>query len=203
AIDAMRSAAAAHQHFGMDELGRPVLVETRGNPDTHLVLRGGNQGPNFDAASVAAARSALDQAGVDAAIMVDCSHANRGKDPQRQPAGRDEVDPRSPGRGGTPAGGDARERPVRWQAAVVRRVAVWGFHYRWLPGLGRDRAAVAGGSAAVAGLSWGAVLRLESFAPGAALLQNRAMEHIHCASALAGKKYQPPRQSLPAGRLPQ
>lgn len=91
AIDAMRSAAAAHQHFGLDELGRPALVETRGNPDTHLVLRGGNQGPNFDAASVAAARSALDQAGVDAAIMVDCSHANSGKDPLRQPAVLHEV----------------------------------------------------------------------------------------------------------------
>src|SRR5690606_23841904 len=100
-------------------------------------------------------------------------------------------------------GGNARESPVRWQSAVVRRVAVWGFHYRWLPGLGRDRAAVAGGSAAVAGLSWGAVPRLEPFAPGAALLQTRAMEHIPCASALAGKKYQPPGQSLPAGRLPQ
>ena len=55
------------------------------------MLRGGNQGPNFDAASVAAARSALDQAGVDAAIMVDCSHANSGKDPLRQPAVLHEV----------------------------------------------------------------------------------------------------------------
>ena len=85
AIDAMRSAAHPHQHFGLDELGRPALVETLGNPDTHLVLRGGNQGPNFDAASVAAAQAALDKAGVEAAIMVDCSHANSGKDPLRQP----------------------------------------------------------------------------------------------------------------------
>ena len=85
AIDAMRSAAHPHEHFGLDELGRPALVETLGNPDTHLVLRGGNQGPNFDAASVAAAQAALDKAGVEAAIMVDCSHANSGKDPMRQP----------------------------------------------------------------------------------------------------------------------
>lgn len=85
AIDAMRSAAAAHQHFGLDELGRPALVETLGNPDTHLVLRGGNQGPNFDAISVAGAQAELNRAGVEAAIMVDCSHANSGKDPMRQP----------------------------------------------------------------------------------------------------------------------
>ncbi|SDS88126.1 3-deoxy-D-arabinoheptulosonate-7-phosphate synthase [Halopseudomonas litoralis] len=86
AIDAMRSAAHPHQHFGMDDLGRPALVETAGNPDTHLVLRGGNQGPNFDAASVAAAKVALSKAGIQPSIMVDCSHANSGKDPLRQPA---------------------------------------------------------------------------------------------------------------------
>ncbi|GGJ08266.1 3-deoxy-7-phosphoheptulonate synthase [Halopseudomonas pertucinogena] len=85
AIDAMRSAAHPHQHFGLDELGRPALVETLGNPDTHLVLRGGNQGPNFDAISVAGAQAELNRAGVEAAIMVDCSHANSGKDPMRQP----------------------------------------------------------------------------------------------------------------------
>lgn len=85
AIDAMRSAAHAHQHFGLDELGRPALVATNGNPDTHLVLRGGNQGPNYDAASVAAARQALDKAGVGAGIMIDCSHANSGRDPLHQP----------------------------------------------------------------------------------------------------------------------
>ncbi|MFA5677184.1 MAG: 3-deoxy-7-phosphoheptulonate synthase [Pseudomonas sp.] len=86
AIDAMRSAAHPHEHFGMDDLGRPALVETAGNPDTHLVLRGGNQGPNFDALSVAAARNALVKAGIQPSIMIDCSHANSGKDPLRQPA---------------------------------------------------------------------------------------------------------------------
>lgn len=86
AIDAMRSAAYPHQHFGMDDLGRPALVETTGNPDTHLVLRGGNQGPNFDAASIAAAKAALGKAAIQSGIMVDCSHANSGKDPLRQPA---------------------------------------------------------------------------------------------------------------------
>ena len=91
AIDAMRSAAHGHQHFGIDELGRPSLVQTLGNPDTHLVLRGGNQGPNHDAASVAMARTALAKAGLEPSIMVDCSHANSGKNPLRQPAVLEDV----------------------------------------------------------------------------------------------------------------
>lgn len=86
ATDAMRSAAHAHQHFGIDDLGRPALVQTAGNADTHLVLRGGHQGPNHDAASVAAARAGLERLGIAPRIMVDCSHANSGKDPLRQPA---------------------------------------------------------------------------------------------------------------------
>ncbi|HIZ50992.1 MAG TPA: 3-deoxy-7-phosphoheptulonate synthase [Candidatus Pseudomonas excrementavium] len=91
AIDAMRSAAHGHQHFGIDELGRPSLVQTLGNADTHLVLRGGNQGPNHDAASVAMARTALANAGLEPSIMVDCSHANSGKNPLRQPAVLEDV----------------------------------------------------------------------------------------------------------------
>ena len=86
ACDAMRSAAHAHRHFGVDGLGRPALVQAAGNPDTHLVLRGGHGGPNFDAASVAVARAGLAKQGIAARVMVDCSHANSGKDPLRQPA---------------------------------------------------------------------------------------------------------------------
>ncbi|MFV3093018.1 3-deoxy-7-phosphoheptulonate synthase, partial [Pseudomonas sp. GW6] len=62
-----------------------------GNPDTHLVLRGGHGAPNHDAASVAAAREALQRQGIAPRIMVDCSHANSGKDPLRQPAVLDSV----------------------------------------------------------------------------------------------------------------
>lgn len=98
ACDAMRSAAHPHQHFGVDGLGRPALIETNGNPDTHLVLRGGHGGPNFDAASVAVARASLEKQGIAARIMVDCSHANSGKDPLRQPAVlRDVLDQRLAG----------------------------------------------------------------------------------------------------------
>ena len=85
ACDAMRSAAHAHQHFGVDGHGRPALVHTHGNPDTHLVLRGGHGAPNYDAASIATARAELERQGITPRIMVDCSHANSGKDPLRQP----------------------------------------------------------------------------------------------------------------------
>lgn len=86
ACDAMRSAAHPHQHFGIDELGHPALLETSGNPDTHLVLRGGHGSPNYDAKSILAARMTMKQQGIAPRIMVDCSHANSGKDPLRQPA---------------------------------------------------------------------------------------------------------------------
>ena len=85
ALDAMRSAAHAHQHFGLDQQGRAALVETQGNPDTHLVLRGGHAGPNYDADSIAQACAAMRKVGLEASLMVDCSHANSGKDPQVQP----------------------------------------------------------------------------------------------------------------------
>ncbi|WP_313327850.1 3-deoxy-7-phosphoheptulonate synthase [Stutzerimonas balearica] len=86
ACDAMRSAAHPHRHFGIDALGHPALLETHGNPDTHLVLRGGHRAPNHDAASVTQARAALAKQGIAARLVVDCSHANSGKDPLRQPA---------------------------------------------------------------------------------------------------------------------
>jgi 3-deoxy-7-phosphoheptulonate synthase len=86
ATDAMRSAAHAHRHFGIDRHGHPAIIETQGNPDTHVVLRGGHRGPNFDSQSVASVRASLEKVGVAPRIMVDCSHANSGKDPLRQPA---------------------------------------------------------------------------------------------------------------------
>ncbi|MHC8305725.1 3-deoxy-7-phosphoheptulonate synthase [Pseudomonas sp. PB3P13] len=86
ASDAMRSAAHPHRHFGVDSQGHPAIVHTPGNPDTHLVLRGGHRGPNYDSASVAQVKSDLSQLNIAPRIMVDCSHANSGKDPLRQPA---------------------------------------------------------------------------------------------------------------------
>tara|TARA_A100001391_G_scaffold145209_3_gene102811 strand:+ start:670 stop:1728 length:1059 start_codon:yes stop_codon:yes gene_type:complete len=91
ARDAMGAAAHPHAHLGIDDHGHPALIQTAGNPDTHLVLRGGRRGPNYDAASVAAARDALESAGLRPRLVVDCSHANSGKDPARQPAVLDEL----------------------------------------------------------------------------------------------------------------
>ena len=85
ACDAMRSAAHSHRHFGVDAEGHPAIIQTPGNPDTHLVLRGGHSGPNFDRNSVAKARAGLERNAIPARLMVDCSHANSGKDPLRQP----------------------------------------------------------------------------------------------------------------------
>ncbi|GHB20275.1 3-deoxy-7-phosphoheptulonate synthase [Salinicola rhizosphaerae] len=84
AIAAMQSAAHSHRHFGTSLDGAPAMIETAGNPHTHLVLRGGQQGPNHDRDSVVASRLAMAQAGLDASIMVDCSHANSRKDHRRQ-----------------------------------------------------------------------------------------------------------------------
>jgi 3-deoxy-7-phosphoheptulonate synthase len=85
ATDAMRSAAHAHRHFGIDRHGHPAIIETQGNPDTHTVLRGGHRGTNYDSQSIASVRTSLEKVGIPTRIMVDCSHANSGKDPLRQP----------------------------------------------------------------------------------------------------------------------
>ncbi|MBI4422251.1 MAG: 3-deoxy-7-phosphoheptulonate synthase [Elusimicrobia bacterium] len=85
AIDAMRSALAPHHFLGIDPRGRISVFRTRGNPHSHVVLRGG-RAPNYDAASVARCRRALEAAGLPPRIMIDCSHGNSGKDHRRQPA---------------------------------------------------------------------------------------------------------------------
>lgn len=84
ALDAMHSAAHPHQHFAVGSDGQPMMVETQGNPHTHVVLRGGHGEPNYDVAAVAAARRALREAGLSPRLMVDCSHANARKDHRRQ-----------------------------------------------------------------------------------------------------------------------
>lgn len=84
AVDGVKAAAAQHVFFGLDTFGRGAVVETAGNPDCHVILRGGSGGPNHDAESVAAAVSAVAAAGLPARVMIDCSHANSGKDHLRQ-----------------------------------------------------------------------------------------------------------------------
>lgn len=84
AIDAMQAAAHAHQRFAIDGEGRPVMQETAGNPHTHLVLRGGHGEPNYQAHHVRSSINALQKAGQNPRLMVDCSHANARKDHRRQ-----------------------------------------------------------------------------------------------------------------------
>jgi 3-deoxy-7-phosphoheptulonate synthase len=86
AIDAVRSAAHPHQFLSVTKQGVAAIVVTRGNPDCHVILRGGTNGPNCSVDRVSAAAHALERAGLSARLMVDCSHANSGKDHRRQPA---------------------------------------------------------------------------------------------------------------------
>ncbi len=84
ATNAMKSAAHPHHLMGISDQGAPAMITTRGNPDTHLVLRGGRGITNYDADSVAAAVDTLAQAKLSTAIMVDCSHDNAQKQAERQ-----------------------------------------------------------------------------------------------------------------------
>ena len=85
AIDALRASRYPHQFLSVTKQGLAAIVETRGNEHTHLILRGGAGKPNYDAASVASASAALRAAGLHTGLMVDCSHANSGKDHAMQP----------------------------------------------------------------------------------------------------------------------
>lgn len=85
AIDAMNAAAYPHQFMSVTEQGLAAIVVTRGNRDTHVILRGGHAGPNFDAASVAATLDALRTHGMPPRVMIDTSHGNSAKDFRRQP----------------------------------------------------------------------------------------------------------------------
>jgi 3-deoxy-7-phosphoheptulonate synthase len=86
AVDAIRSARHAHWFPSLARDGTPACMATTGNEDTHLVLRGGTRGPNFGAAEVAAAAALLRQNSLPPHVMVDCSHANSGKEAGRQAA---------------------------------------------------------------------------------------------------------------------
>src|SRR5271165_1250875 len=91
AVDAILAAAQPHRFPSISAAGRAIVVTTTGNPHCHLVLRGSRAGPNHDAASVRAASSALEQAGLPTRLMIDCSHGNSGNDYRRQPAVAAEV----------------------------------------------------------------------------------------------------------------
>lgn len=83
AADAIQAAGRAHHFLSVHKGGQVAIVRTQGNPDCHVILRGGKQ-PNFDAASVQAAAEALQAAGLPERIMIDLSHANSNKQHERQ-----------------------------------------------------------------------------------------------------------------------
>jgi 3-deoxy-7-phosphoheptulonate synthase len=84
AIHAMRAAAAPHNVVGIDGMGRVSVLQTPGNPLCHLVLRGGKRGPNYMDSAVRAASEQLGKAGLNRAVLIDCSHDNSQQDADRQ-----------------------------------------------------------------------------------------------------------------------
>ncbi|MCT0218767.1 3-deoxy-7-phosphoheptulonate synthase [Synechococcus sp. CS-1329] len=84
AIHAMQAASKPHHFLGISQLGHAAIISTTGNPDGHLVLRGGKGGSNYHPEAIEQAALALQKEGLPARLMVDCSHGNSNKDYRRQ-----------------------------------------------------------------------------------------------------------------------
>ena len=91
AIEAIQAAAVPHVFPGIDFSGTPAILHTSGNPDCHLVLRGGGGRPNYGAAEVAASLALLADAELPQRLVIDCSHGNSNKDHRRQPLVAEDV----------------------------------------------------------------------------------------------------------------
>jgi 3-deoxy-7-phosphoheptulonate synthase len=111
AVDAVTAAASPHHFLAVTKEGRSAIASTTGNPDCHVVLRGGKT-PNHDIAGVEEAAKALAKAGFKPAIMIDASHANSNKDPANQPRVVDEI-------AAQVGGGDARIMGVMVESHLV------------------------------------------------------------------------------------
>lgn len=85
AMNAIVSASRPHRFLGINQHGQTAMISTTGNPDRHLVLRGGN-GPNYSPADIAEAAELMAKQGIARGVMVDCSHGNSSKDYKRQGA---------------------------------------------------------------------------------------------------------------------
>jgi 3-deoxy-7-phosphoheptulonate synthase len=84
AIDAMKSAQHPHSFLGINREGRTSIIQTTGNPDVHIVLRGGSRKPNYHADDICHTEEILTKNGLIPTIMVDCSHGNSNKDYNKQ-----------------------------------------------------------------------------------------------------------------------
>jgi 3-deoxy-7-phosphoheptulonate synthase len=91
AMNAMISAQQKHHFLGINGAGIASIVTTTGNPDGHLVLRGGKKQPNYDPANIQAIRAKLQSQNLTDLVMVDCSHDNSGQDYRNQPLVADHV----------------------------------------------------------------------------------------------------------------
>lgn len=91
AIDAINAAAQPHSFMGINRAGTISIVETTGNPDLHVVLRGGTDKPNYYPEDIKEAEALLQKAGLQPKIMIDCSHGNSKKDYTRQPHVLDQI----------------------------------------------------------------------------------------------------------------
>jgi 3-deoxy-7-phosphoheptulonate synthase len=84
AINALQSAASPHRFMGINRQGQVALIKTSGNPDGHVILRGGSQ-PNYDSVNISVCEQEILSQGLPPSIVVDCSHGNSNKDYRRQP----------------------------------------------------------------------------------------------------------------------
>jgi 3-deoxy-7-phosphoheptulonate synthase len=84
AINALKAASSSHRFMGINQQGQVALLQTQGNPDGHVILRGGKQ-PNYDSVNVALAEQELAKAKLPASLVVDCSHGNSNKNHRLQP----------------------------------------------------------------------------------------------------------------------
>lgn len=91
AVNAIKAAAQPQTFLGVSVEGRASAVATAGNPNCHIVLRGGSGGPNYSPDDVAATTAALEKASLQPSVLIDCSHANSAKQPERQPDVMEEV----------------------------------------------------------------------------------------------------------------
>ena len=141
AVDAVRAAAARHAFTGVDPDGTPAILRTTGNPDGHVILRGGRALQNYGSAPVADALAQLGAAGLPERVVIDASHDNSGKDPARQPAVAADVAGQVVGRQPRDRGRDARVLPGGREAGPGRagEPDLRPVDHRRLHGLGHHR----------------------------------------------------------------
>jgi 3-deoxy-7-phosphoheptulonate synthase len=84
AVDAVRAASVPHAFAGIDDAGQPAILHTTGNPDCHIILRGGHGMPNYHTPDVEDALVTLGVSGLEERLVIDASHDNSGKDPEKQ-----------------------------------------------------------------------------------------------------------------------